>query len=114
MGWDSNSLADSYDIGLVGDYNLNLASPWVPFFQLGVLYAGTEIDDDLYNNPNESDADAWLGRLGGGVKYFMTEDIALSLAVNYDFASEELYVDDEGNLDDYNWTLLLGLRFYFD
>ncbi len=113
-GWQSNSLSDTYELGAVAEYNIPTGSAWVPFVQAGVLWAGTELDDAIYNNANDMDSDAWLGRFGGGIKYFFRNDIALSLGINYDIASEDIYSDDEGNLDDYNVTAMLGLRFYFD
>lgn len=114
LGWQSNDLADTVEIGLVGTYNFNTGSAWIPFIKAGVLYAGVEIDDDVYNDVDDADADAVIGRLGAGVKYFFRDDVALSLAVNYDIASEDLYFDDDGNLDDYNITALIGIEFYFD
>lgn len=113
-GVQSNKLIDSYQLGAVGEYNLNFGSAWVPFFQVGALWAAAEIDDDIYNSPGELDEDAFIARFGGGVKYFFRDDIALSLSLNYDWASEDLYMDDKGSVDDYNWTALLGIRFYFD
>jgi hypothetical protein len=114
LGWQSNDLADSIEAGVVGEYNFNTNSPWVPFVKAGVLYKGVELDDEIYNVSDEADADAWLGRLGGGVKYFFRSDIAISLALNYDIASEDLYFDDDGNAENYNIKAVLGLNFYFD
>ncbi len=113
-GWQSNNLSDKYELGMVGEYNINFGSPWVPYLGVGVLYVGAEVDDDLYNNSEDMDADAWLGRFSGGVKYFFRDDIALALSVNYDMASEDIYADDEGKMESYNWNAMMGLRFYFD
>ena len=113
-GWQGNDLMDKIELGLVGEYNFNFNSPWVPFLQVGVLYAGAEVEDDIYNNDDDMDADTWIGRFGGGVKYFFRDDIAVSLGINYDVAADDIYWDDDGNADSYNWTALLGLRFYFD
>ncbi len=113
-GWQSNDLIDTYELGAMAEYNLNFESPWVPYFHVGVLWAGAEVDDDIYNDTDDMDADAWIGRFGGGLKYFFRDSIAVSLGINYDLASDDLYVDDDGDFDDYNWTAMLGLRFYFD
>ncbi len=113
-GWQSNSLSDTYELGATAEYNFSTGTPWVPFVTVGVLWAGTELDDDVYNDTGDIDSDAWLGRFGGGIKYFFRNDIALALNLKYDIASDDIYSDDDGNLDDYNWTVGLGLRFYFD
>jgi opacity protein-like surface antigen len=114
LGWQSNDLSDTFLGGVEGVYNITTGSAWVPFLTLGALYAGVEVDDDVYNNTNEADKDAWVGRLGGGVKYFLTNDVALSLSLNYDLASKDIYPDEDGNVDDYNISMLLGLQFYFN
>ena len=113
-GWQSNTLIDTIELGVVGEYNFKTNTPWVPFLLVGVLYAGAEVDDDVYNDSDDMDADTWIGRFGGGIKYFFREDIAVDLAVNYDVAADDIYWDDDGNADGYNWTMQLGLRYYFD
>lgn len=114
LGWESNDLADNFMIGAEATYNIDTGSAWVPFVKLGALYAAVEVDDDVYNDSQDADADSFVGRIGGGVKYFFREDVAMSLSLQYDLASEDMYVDDDGNLDDYNVTALIGIEFYFD
>ena len=114
VGWQSNDLSDHVELGLIGTYNFNLDSPWVPFIKAGVLYAGVEIDDDIYDADDEADANAVVGRLGLGIKYFFRDSVAMSVGVNYDKASENMYFDDDGGRDDYNVTALVGIEFYFD
>lgn len=58
-------------------------------------------------------ADAWLARFGAGAKYFLTDNVAISLTGAYNYASADIYADQDGNLDDFNWKMLLGLNFYF-
>ena len=113
-GWTSNDLIDTYTLGVAGEYNIQTGSPWVPYLLAGVLWSGMEIDDDVYNDVDDMDEDAWIGRFGGGIKYFMRDGVALSLSLNYDYATDDIYASDDGDMDDYNWTALLGLRFYFD
>lgn len=114
LGWQSNDLADTYEIGALGTYNFDTGSAWIPFLKVGILYSAVEIDDDIYNNSDDADADAVLGRFGAGVKYFVRDDVALSLGLDYDIASEDMYFDDDGELDNYNVTVKIGLDFYWD
>ena len=114
IGWESNDLSDTLEAGIVAEYNFTTGSPWVPFVKAGGLYAGVELDDDVYNVSGRADEDAFIGRLGGGVKYFFRDEIAIGLSVNYDLATEDLYPDDDGNMDNYNIQAVIGLEFYFD
>ncbi len=113
-GIQSNDLADSYELGAIAEYNFTTNSPWVPFLKAGILWTGVEYDDDLFNDSGDIDETAWIGRIGGGVKYFLRDDIAISLSLNYDRASEDLYVDDDGSAEDYNVKALIGVAYYFD
>lgn len=113
LGWQSNDLSDTFELGVVGSYNFDTNSAWVPYLKLGILYAGVELDDRAYDEDG-ADANAAIGRFGGGVKYFFRDDIAMSLGLNYDIASEDLYFGDDGTLENDNLTLLVGIEFYFD
>jgi hypothetical protein len=114
FGWEKSDLSDSLELGIVARYYFNTGSAWIPFLALGGLYKAIEVDDDVYNDPNHSDLDAWVGRFGGGVSYFFTNDVALSMSINYDFASDNLYYNGDGDFDDYNLSGVLGLQFYFN
>jgi opacity protein-like surface antigen len=114
LGYQVNDLASTYELGAVGEYNFDLDSSWVPFLLGGLLWAGTEADDKVFNDPHDIDAEAFVGRLGGGVKYFIRDSLAISLQLNYDLASEGLYPDEDGNLDKDSVKTRLGLRFYWD
>ncbi len=113
-GWQGTSLADTFELGAEVQYNIPTGTPWVPFVGMGVLWAGTEIDDDFYEDEDDFDKDAWLGRFMGGVKYFFRDDIALNLNMKYDVASKDVYGNDDGGRDGYNWSMGLGINFYFD
>ena len=109
----ANDLITFYEIGGFAEYNFAGESPWVPFIGIGGFYVGAEVDDDYYNKSG-ADADTAVGKLGAGVKYFIRNDVAVSLRANYSFAADDLYTDDDGNAQDTNLTTVLGLRIYFD
>jgi len=46
------------------------------------------------------------------VQDIVVAESGLDLSANYDIASKEIYIDQDGNLDDYNWKALLGLIEY--
>ena len=114
LGWQSNELSDNLQAGLGTRYHFTFGSPWVPFVELAVLYAATELDDSVYNDFDSPDWDAWLLRAGAGIQYFFTDSVALSLKGVYDYATDDIYPDQDGNLDDYNWKALLGINVYIN
>jgi len=109
-----NDIFKRYDLGVYGRYNVNTGTAWVPFVYLGGFYAGMEVDDDIYNVSSETDFDTAVGKVGGGVAWFLRENISLDVSVNYNWASDDLWVNQDGESTDSNVTGLLGLRFYFD
>jgi hypothetical protein len=40
--------------------------------------------------------------------------VALSLKGVYDYATDDIYPDQDGNLDDFNWKALLGINVYIN
>ena len=46
------------------------------------------------------------------MKVFLAENVALSGQLGFDFASEDIYLDDE-DADSMDYNLTLGLRFFF-
>jgi hypothetical protein len=63
---------------------------------------------------SETDFDTAVGKLGGGIAWFLRENISLDVSVNYNWASDDLWANQDGERKDSNVTGLLGLRFYFD
>ena len=109
-----NDIFTRYDLGVYGQYNIKTGSQWVPFVRLGGFYAGMEIDDEIYNKSDETDFDTAIGRLGGGIAWFLRDGIAIEASVHYNWASDHLWVDQDGNRKDSNVTGILGLRYYWD
>lgn len=109
-----NDFWDRYELGVYGQYNFNLGSPFVPFLRLGAYYSGVEVDDDIFNLADETDFDTAVGKAGAGVAWFLRDNIAIDARVVYSVASDALWVDQDGNDEDSNVTGMLGLRFYFD
>ncbi len=103
---------DSYmstELGVRAEYNFVLDSAFVPFLSAGVVWADVEADD------SGLDTDAAVFSLGGGVKYFIRDDVALAVNGSYLVATDDIFVDsDDGELTDDEFRILFSLRFYFD
>jgi outer membrane protein W len=111
----ANDVITIYELGGYVEYNFPCGGQWVPFIGAGGFYVGAEVDDDIYNDPDSgADADTAVAKAGAGVKYFLRNDVAISLRADYSYAADDIYTDEDGNIEDTNVKAVLGLRFYFD
>ena len=108
-GLRDNDYYMSTELGVRAEYNLVLGSPFVPFLNAGVVWADAEADD------SGVDTDAAVFSAGGGVKYFLRDDVALAVNGSYLYATDDIFVDSEdGEVNDDEFRILFSLRFYFD
>jgi len=99
----------STELGVRAEYNLVLDSALVPFLGAGVVWADAEADD------SDLDTDAAVASVGGGVKYFIRDDVALAANGSYLASTDEIFVDSEdGELQDDEFRVLFSVRFYYD
>lgn len=108
-GLRDNDRYMSTELGARAEYNLILDSALVPFLNAGVVWAAAEADE------SDLDTDAAVFSAGGGVKYFIRDDVALAVNGNYLVSTDEIFVDsDDGELQDDEFRILFSVRFYFD
>ena len=99
----------STELGVRSEYNLVLDSALVPFLGAGIVWAAAEADD------SDLDTDAAVASVGGGVKSFIRDDVALAVSGSYLVATDDIFVDSEdGELQDDEFRILFSVRFYFD
>ena len=102
---------DDYTIGYhpaVGaQYNFNLGYKLVPFVGINL---GWGIWD--YKKGME-DMDGFVYGGEAGVKYFVTESLALSASVDYDLSTGDIWMEENGKMVNNNWGVRWGLRYYF-
>ena len=108
-GLRDNDLYMSTELGVRAEYNLVLDSALVPFLGVSVVWADAEADD------SDVDTDAAVFSVGGGVKYFIRDDVALAVSGSYLIATDDIFLDNEdGKAQDDEFRILFGVRFYFD
>ena len=108
-GLRDNDFYMSTELGVRAEYNLVLDSPFVPFLGAGAVWADAEADD------YDIDTDAAVFSVGGGVKYFMRDDVALAVNGSYLLATDDLFVDaEDGEVEDDDIRILFSVRCYFD
>jgi hypothetical protein len=78
---------------------------WIPYAggQAGIIYAST-------GSPSDSTTVAAVGAIGG-IKYYLTEQIALDCSLNGLLASDDIFPKKNGETN-VDLTIKLGLRFF--
>lgn len=108
-GLRDNDAYMSTELGVRTEYNFILDSALVPFVGAGISWADAEADD------SGIDTDAAVFSAGGGVKYFIRDDVAIGVDGNYLIATDDIFVDSEdGEVNDDEFRILLSVRYYFD
>jgi outer membrane protein W len=104
-GYSDNDLIEAMEFGGFAEYNFDQGTEIVPFVGVAVSWANVDGDDI------ESE-DAVVASGSAGVKYFLAENVAVAADVTYAQASEDIYSEDGGDLEDKDLTVNLGMRFY--
>ena len=108
-GLRDNDAYMSTELGLRTEYNLDFGSALVPFLSAGVVWADVESD------ASDIDTDAAVFSVGGGLKYFIRDNVALGVNGSYLWATDDIFVDnDDGKVNDDEFRILFSVRFYFD
>ncbi len=101
--WDSEwGINSIWGFGGFAEYNIETGGPWLP-------YAGFRL---LLLDGNDNSDTAINGTFIGGLKIMMTRAAALTIAINFDVASEDIYVIDR-KPDNTNLTGKFGFRVFF-
>jgi len=85
-------------------YDFETGTDWVPFVEANLGYGYWDF------KPGTKSGFVYGG--GGGIKYFLANNVAISLAVDYDIASEDLFEEKNGGWGKTNLGMHYGLRYY--
>jgi hypothetical protein len=114
IDWDDNGSDDVTQFDILGavDYHFTMLDleDVLPYAEVAVGYKNSDFGS--LGDLEDSDKDAFLLNLGLGVKYFLAENTALNTGIFYEWASEDVF-RDEGDAEDYQFVIKLGLNFYF-
>lgn len=119
-GWEAGIQISAADFGgqdrveLTGftEYNFMRDRQWVPYIGGGIGLVSADFDDDVTLATPIDDEDGLIFDVEGGVKYFMRPYMAVSFAIDFKFATEEIFETDEAIEDNLN-SIKIGMRFYF-
>ncbi|CAJ1923112.1 outer membrane beta-barrel protein [Aeromonas jandaei] len=112
----TTDLSKSYKSGGIGiftEYNFTNSTNLVPYVGLATELIRADYNNKKDNLDTESfDATAVNFKTALGVKYFISNNVALSAEVNYNIATDHLKVSG-GDAKDSFTKFLIGTSFYF-
>lgn len=101
-----NNAASFYGFGAYSEYNWDVETPWTPY--LGLALAWGAVDSKV----DSADNDSFVGTPYAGVKYYFTDSVAAYSQFEYNLASDDIYVDEDLNVDSKNYGIRVGIRVY--
>jgi opacity protein-like surface antigen len=110
VGYAGSEHVDIYGILGFVEYNFNLGGRVVPYVRASVGWLGAEVEDPVTGIKDDNDTAAAAGAVG--VKYFITDTVALALEGEYTKATDDIFINDDNELEDDNIDFNLSLRFY--
>lgn len=103
--------ADRASLGGFTEFNFNRTGKWVPFIGGGLGLISADFEDNI-SLQSELDDDGLVFNVEGGGKYFIRPYIAISLSVQFEVATEDLFATDDA-IEDSLSRINVGMRYYF-
>lgn len=104
--------SDRVDIGLFTEYNFNRDSRWVPYLGAAIGLGTVSFDDGIDGDSTLDDGDGAVFDAEAGVKFFIKPYMAISTAINFQIATDDVFATDD-SIEDNLTTFQLGMRFYY-
>jgi hypothetical protein len=122
----SSEHVDQWRAGIRVELN-NTEYQVFPFFAITLEYASFEVDGEDVEWVTNADGvlvpegeeitgrddDAFVAGGHVGLKYFLAENIAITGAFVYEWASEDIYEDEDGGLSETDASVRFGMRYFF-
>jgi opacity protein-like surface antigen len=105
LGHEDNDGDDLTEIGVMAEEHYPMGGAIVPYAGAGIGYGWNGAD-------TRSDEEAIIFRFDLGTKFRLTEDIALSVSIEFSWADTEIFLEDS-KAEDKNIELGLGFRYYY-
>jgi hypothetical protein len=103
----NDDAVQTWALGPKAEYNFDVGYTAVPFVGCSLLIASTE-----FKAADESDT-AGVAGVEGGVKFFISEYAAISVALVGEIATEHIYSAKNGETDNTDARIDLGMRLFF-
>ena len=121
-GFATSDSLTRFQVGAFTEYNLEIGRLWVPFVGANVNLIAVDADfndkTELGGGSVQSSAltgeDSAFGAGGVlGIKSFLHENVALTLALNMDWSTDDMFLKSGDTVGDTDLTVQLGIRYYF-
>ncbi|MGW8370593.1 MAG: outer membrane protein [Gammaproteobacteria bacterium] len=103
---------DRLELSGFTEYNFRREHTWVPYVGAGIGLVSANFDDDIDIGTPIDDDDGLLFDVEGGVKYFMRPYMAISLAIDFKFSTENVFETGQEIKDNLS-SIKVGMRYYF-
>lgn len=100
LSYADNDIVTTWGLGGFAEYHFDMATMTVPYVGLRLEYIDYDVDTTFQYGPR------------AGVKHFISDNVAIDIALQYTIAGEDIFNDD-GTLEDTNLALVFGLRAMF-
>jgi len=110
FGFYDDDLYSAYALGFGAQFNFDFGTEFVPFAGADLSWGAIKWDED----DDSGDKNAIVLGLEGGANYFIAENVAISVSLNLDIATDDIFPEDNGKFSSTDTTILCGMRFFFD
>ena len=77
-------------------------------------FIGLNVGWGIWDYKDIEDTDGFVYGGEAGVKYFITDSLALSASIDYDLSTGKIWTEKDGSMVDNNWGINWGLRYFFN
>jgi hypothetical protein len=103
---------DRLEISGFTEYNFKRQTNIVPYLGGAIGLVTADFDNDVVLSTTINDDDGLVFDMEGGVKFFVRPYMAVSLAINFKFATDDVFATDN-SVEDNLTSVKIGMRYYF-
>lgn len=103
---------DRLDVGVFTEYNFNRDERWVPYVGAAIGLGSVSFDDEFDASTDLDDGDGAVFDIEVGVKWFVRPYMAISTAINFQLATDDIFATDDA-IEDNLTSFQIGMRFYY-
>lgn len=100
-----NAYFNLYAPALGAVYSFDIGSDFIPFAGINIGWGFTDYREG-------KDLNAFVYGIEGGVNYFLSDNVAIDAAVDWDWATDNIFDDNDGKMTNNNLTAHTGLRYF--